>query len=95
VAKARTVEMSRRTKVLFVISGILFLSFLFFVTDRGQEILRGKIPADATGFQRDDIYMGAGLYPWAYFLMPSFLFGYLAASGGGLIEERAVVNPDQ
>jgi hypothetical protein len=65
--------MRRRTKVLFAISAILFLSFLFFVTDRGQEILRGKIPADATGFQRDDIYMGAALFPWAYLLLPSFL----------------------
>lgn len=72
--------MSRRTKILFAISGILFLAFLFFVTDRGQEILRGKTPANATGFQLDDIYMGAGLFPWAYLLTPSVLllfFGFI------------------
>ena len=74
--------MSRKTKILFAISGILFVSFLFFVTDLGQEILRGKIPADATGFQRDDIYMGAGLAPFTYMLIPSLIvaiFGLISS----------------
>jgi hypothetical protein len=67
-------------KSLFSISGLLFCAFLFFITDRGQEILRVEIPANATGFQRDDIYMGAGLAPWAWMLAPAViltLFGLL------------------
>ncbi len=66
-------EMTRRTKFLFAISAILFLAFLFFISDRGQEILRGKIPENVTGFQLDDIYMGAGLFPWGYLLIPSVI----------------------
>jgi hypothetical protein len=64
--------------ICFFISGILFCAFLFFVTERGQEILRGSISPNATGFQRDDIYMGAGLAPWCWMLAPSIILLILA-----------------
>jgi hypothetical protein len=67
-----------RIRILFVISGALFCAFLFFVTDRGQEILRGTPPKNATGFQLDDIYMGAGLAPWIWMLVPSFILFLVA-----------------
>jgi hypothetical protein len=67
-----------RIRILFVISGALFCAFLFFVTDRGQEILRRTPPKNATGFQLDDIYMGAGLAPWIWMLVPSFIFFLVA-----------------
>jgi hypothetical protein len=70
--------MKVRIRILFILSGALFCAFLFFVTDRGQEILRGPRPANATGFQMDDIYMGAGLAPWAWMLAPSFILLLLA-----------------
>lgn len=66
--------MRLQTKIFFTISAALFIAFLFFVSDKGQEILRGPIPKDATGFQLDDVYMGAGIAPWAYLLFPSFVF---------------------
>lgn len=66
------------SKILFTISGLLFVAFLFFITDRGQEILRGPLPKNATGFQLDDIYMGAGLAPWAWMLAPSIILAIIA-----------------
>jgi hypothetical protein len=66
------------SKILFTISALFFVAFLFFITDRGQEILRGPLPKNATGFQLDDIYMGAGLAPWAWMLAPSLIFATIA-----------------
>ncbi len=55
-----------RTKILFGISVALILAALLLDTDKGQVLLRGTIPANATPFERDDIYMGAGLTPIVY-----------------------------
>jgi hypothetical protein len=66
------------SKILFAISGLLLGAFLFFITDRGQEILRGPLPKNATGFQLDDIYMGAGLAPWAWMLAPAIILAIIA-----------------
>jgi hypothetical protein len=61
----------------------LFLCFfLFGITDTGQHVLRGRIPPNATHWQLDDIYMGAGLAPWVYGLAPAVL---LAALGSVLV----------
>ncbi|HEY2114633.1 MAG TPA: hypothetical protein VGJ51_06065 [Candidatus Angelobacter sp.] len=79
--------MKLRIKILFMLSGTFFCAFLFFITDRGQEILRGRMPPDATGFQRDDIYMGAGLAPWVWMLTPAFILMLLA-----LVMRRASKN---
>ena len=80
--------MRLRTKILFASSAVLFIAFLFFISDKGQEILRGPIPKDATGFELDDIYMGAGLAPWAYLLFPSFIF-MLFGLGSWSIDPRS------
>jgi hypothetical protein len=66
------------SKILFAISGLLLGAFLFFITDRGQEILRDPLPKNATGFQLDDIYMGAGLAPWAWMLAPAIILAIIA-----------------
>jgi hypothetical protein len=66
------------SRILFTISGLLFGAFLFFITDLGQEILRGPLPKNATGFDLDDIYMGAGLAPWAWMLAPSIILAFIA-----------------
>jgi hypothetical protein len=65
-------------RIAFISSALLFCAFLFFVTERGQAILQGAIPANATGFQRDDIYMGAGLAPWTWMLAPSIILLLIA-----------------
>ena len=79
--------MQRLEHIFFIVSGVLFCAFLFFITERGQEILRGRIPADATGFQRDDIYMGAGLAPWVWMLAPAIVLTAVA-----LLMRRAARN---
>jgi hypothetical protein len=55
-----------RTKILFAISAVVFVSALLLETDKGQIMLRGTVPPNATHFERDDIYMGAGLAPVVY-----------------------------
>jgi hypothetical protein len=80
--------MKHRAKILFCVSGVLFCAFLFLITDRGQAILRGQIPRNATGFQRDDIYMGAGLAPWAWLLVPAVVLAIF-----GLVMSRRNRDP--
>jgi hypothetical protein len=65
-------------KIFAILSGLIFCAFLFFITQRGQEILRGPIPANATPAQIDDIYMGAGLAPWLWMLAPAVILAILA-----------------
>jgi hypothetical protein len=72
-------SMKLRVKILFLLSALFLCAFFFFITDMGQHILRGHIPTHATGFQLDDIYMGAGLAPWVYMLIPSICFVLLGA----------------
>jgi hypothetical protein len=73
--------MKRASQITFGLA-ILFLAFfLFGITDTGQTVLRGQSPPNATGFELDDIYMGAGFAPWVYGLVPAVL---LAATGAVL-----------
>jgi hypothetical protein len=69
--------MKLRIRILFFVSGALFCAFLFFITDLGQEILRGST-AGKTGFQKDDIYIGSGLAPWVWMLLPSIILILIA-----------------
>ena len=71
--------MKRASQVAFGLAFLFFAFFLFGITDIGQTVLRGRIPANATHFELDDIYMGAGIAPWVYGLAPAVL---LAATGG-------------
>ncbi len=73
--------MKRRSKIAFGLSLPFLFFFLFGITDKGQEVLRGNIPPNATPMRLDDIYMGAGLAPIAWGLFP-FLF--LVVVGLGL-----------
>jgi hypothetical protein len=62
-----------RTKILLILSSPFLCFFAFGVTDYGQNILRGDIPPGTDHWKADDIYMGAGLAPWAYGLLPFIL----------------------
>jgi hypothetical protein len=61
------------TKLLLLSSSPFLCFFAFGVTGFGQDILRGKIPPGTDHWQLDDIYMGAGLAPWVYGLIPFIL----------------------
>jgi hypothetical protein len=67
---------------VFGLSALFLCFFVFGITDVGQVVLRGRIPPNATHWQLDDIYMGAGLAPWVYGLVPSVLLAFI---GGGLL----------
>jgi hypothetical protein len=69
--------MKLRTKLVFALSILFFVFFLWGDSEKGQEALRGKIPENAAHIQMDDIYMGAGLVPWVYGLVPSVFSGIL------------------
>jgi hypothetical protein len=56
-----------RTKLLLIFSIALFLLFLAGVSDWGQRYLIGTPPTDH--WVADDRAMGAGLAPYAYWLM--------------------------
>jgi len=65
--------MKRGAQVAFGLSVLFLCFFVFGTTDVGQNILRGRIPPNVSRSQLDDIYMGAGLAPWAYALGPCIL----------------------
>jgi hypothetical protein len=65
--------MLKRAKITFLLAAPFLLFFVVGITDKGQEVLRGRIPPNATHWQLDDIYMGAGLAPVAYGLLPALL----------------------
>jgi len=73
--------MKRGAQVAFGLSALFLCFFVFGITDAGQVGLRGRIPQNATHWQLDDIYMGAGLTPWVYGLVPSILLAFI---GGGM-----------
>jgi hypothetical protein len=77
--------MKRGAQLAFGLSVLFLCFFVFGISDVGQVVLRGRIPPNATHWQLDDIYMGAGLAPWVYGLVPSVL---LALIGGGLLLSR-------
>jgi hypothetical protein len=73
--------MKLRTKLPLVLSLPFLGFFVFGVTDVGQRTLIGRVPPNVDHWKADDIYMGAGLAPWVYGLMPFlalFLFGLLS-----------------
>jgi hypothetical protein len=65
---------SVRTRVILITSIPFLCFFVFGVTDFGQKILQGDIPAGTNHWKADDIVMGAGLAPWVYGMIP-FIFG--------------------
>lgn len=76
--------MKRASQVAFGLAILFFAFFLFGITDIGQTVLRGRIPPNATHFELDDIYMGAGIAPWVYGLAPAVLLG----GTGGILYAR-------
>jgi len=74
--------MKRWAQVALGFSVLFFCFFLLGITDVGQALLRGRVPANATHWELDDIYMGAGLVPVVYGLAPSAV---LALIGGALL----------
>lgn len=74
--------MKRGAQVALGLSVLFFCFFVIGITDAGQALLRGRIPPSATHWELDDIYMGAGLAPWVYGLVPSVV---LALVSGGLL----------
>jgi hypothetical protein len=69
-----------RTKLLFILGAPFLCFFAIGVTEFGQRFLRGDIPAGTDHWKADDIYMGAGMAPWMWGLLPFMLLG-----GSGLI----------
>jgi hypothetical protein len=67
---------------VFGLSAVFLGFFLFGITDVGQAFLRGPIPANASHWQLDDVYLGAAWAPWVYGLVPSVL---LTLIGAGLL----------
>ena len=79
-------RMKRGAQVAFGLSALFLCSFVFGITDAGQVVSQGRIPQNATQQQLDAIYMGAGLAPWVYGLVPS---SFLAFVGSGLVCSRS------
>ena len=63
--------MRLRTKVCFLVAGVLLAAFLLGISPWGQSALIGTPSADH--WVRDDQYMGAGLAPYVYCLLPSLV----------------------
>lgn len=71
--------MKRGAKLTLILSILFFLLFALGITEGGQKLLRGKIRPNATHGELDDIYMGAGLVPWVYGLVPCVSLALLSA----------------
>ena len=80
--------MKLRTNLVFALSISLFGFFLFGISEKGQELLIGRIPANASHMEVDDVYMGAGLAPWVFGLYPS-VFAALLGLGLPVADLRA------
>jgi hypothetical protein len=68
------------TRILLIASVPFLCFFAFGVTECGQHLLVGSLPAGIDHWKADDIYMGAALAPWVYGLIPFILLG-----GSGMI----------
>jgi hypothetical protein len=66
--------MKLRTKLQLAPSLPFLGFFVFGITDVGQRVLVGKLPLNVDHWKDNDIYMGAGLAPWVYGLIPFLAF---------------------
>ena len=73
-------KVKRGAQVVFALSVLFLCFFAFGITDTGQVVLRGRIPPNATHSQLDDIFMGAGLAPWVYGLLPSVVLAIVGVA---------------
>ena len=62
-----------RHLILLGVVVLLLAVFAYWMSDRGQMILRGTSPPGETPFQADDREMGAGLAPFVFALFPALL----------------------
>ena len=86
----RTRELKLRHKILLCVILVLILLCMAGETDRGQQILSGKAPANETHFDEDDRYMGAALAPIVYCLIPAgilLIFGAAEFAVNGFKDE--------
>lgn len=81
--------MKMRTKMLVLASLPFLIFFAFGVTEFGQTVLIGKLPANVDHWKAEDVYMGAGLAPWVYGLIP-FILLCLCALVSWLLERSGV-----
>jgi hypothetical protein len=63
--------MKTRHRIALCLSVALLVLFFIGESGPGQAFLRGKAPGAETPFMADDRYMGAGLAPFAYCLLPA------------------------
>ena len=74
--------MRLRTKLSLLVAGVLLAAFLLGISPAGQRFLIGTPSEDH--WVRDDQYMGAGLAPYVYCLLPSLIcfavFGFMFSS---------------
>lgn len=71
--------MKRASQLGFFLAALFLCFFGWGITDAGQRVLRGNIPPVVDHWKLDDIYMGAGLAPWAYGLLPCVVLASLAS----------------
>jgi hypothetical protein len=70
--------MRLRQKIILSFAALLCVLFLVGESGPGQELLKGKPKQNETHFEADDRYMGAGLAPFVYCLIPGvalFIYG--------------------
>ena len=70
--------MKLRQKIVLSFAALLCALFLIGESGPGQEFLRGTPKQNETHFETDDRYMGAGLAPFVYCLIPGialFIYG--------------------
>jgi hypothetical protein len=70
--------MKLRHRIVLICAALLFALFLIGESDSGQGLLRGTPKPNETHFEADNRYMGAGLAPIVYCLVPGvvlFIYG--------------------
>ena len=69
---------SRRTKFWLSAAALFFIFFALGITDWGQQVLRGDTSKITDHWKLDDVYMGTGLAPIAWGLLPALFCLILA-----------------
>ena len=90
--------MRTRHKVILSIAFALLVAGLLGLTDYGQQMLRGTSTPNETPFRADDRYMGAGLAPFVFCLLPAgLLYVYLLIDAliTTLRKRRPQTNPSE